>query len=310
MDSDPTRWSLEAPHCVLLIILNNKDKGLNINSQPFVCFDIETTGLNPLVDSVIEIGAVKFSVDQGEINRFESFIAFNGEIPEKVIKIHGITSDMLEGAPELSDVLIDFIRFIGDCPLVAHNASFDCSFIGYQLGKLGFTYPSNSVYDSLIISRKVFSHLQSHSLSSLKKTFEINSNQSHRALDDALATSEIFNLLTERWSKKRNRPLDNLKKEFPPIHFSDFSLETFNSHVEQVDQINEAMGLKRKVLITYLDKQNKKSEREILPTGIVLNNGYLYLDGYCYLRKEDRRFRLDRIQNIRIQPEELVKKYY
>ncbi len=273
-----------------------------MENHHFVSFDIETTGLNPLDHHIIEVGAVKFSHSQGIIDTYSSFVAYDGVIPEGVIKIHGITSKMLIGAPPISEILKQFSEFIGEASLLAHNSSFDASFIGYQIGRHGFEYPKNQIFDTLDLSRKLLPSLKSYSLTNLKKHFDIVADQAHRALDDAKATMELFNILIKDWSGRSAQSLRGLIKINPPIHFYDFTLKSFIKHQEKVESINKAIEKKDKLLISYSDRQNQRSKRFVLPSAISLNNGYLYLVGFCLLRKEERHFRLDRITDLEIQP--------
>ncbi len=273
-----------------------------MENHHFVSFDIETTGLNPLDHRIIEIGAVKFTLGQGIIDTFSSFVAYDGVIPKGVIKIHGITSEMLIGAPPIGQILEQFVEFIGEGGLIAHNASFDASFIGYQLGHHQLEYPKNQIFDTLLLSRKLLPTAKSHSLSNLKKQFNILVDKEHRALDDAKAAMELFNILIKDWTRPSVKYLSNLIQMNPPVHFYEFTLASFNKHQEKVKSINQAIEKKDKLLISYSDKQKHQSERFVLPSAILLNNGYLYLVGYCLLRQEERRFRLDRITHIETQP--------
>ncbi|MDH4129056.1 MAG: exonuclease domain-containing protein [Spirochaetota bacterium] len=273
---------------------------------PFTCFDIETTGLNPLDHNIIEVGAVKFTINEGIIDTFSSFIAFDGVIPKEVIKIHGITDNMIEDAPSISQVLKDFITFIDNNYLLAHNASFDASFIGFEIGKLGLEYPTNPIYDSLILSRKVFPNVKSHSLTNLIKTFKIESTQSHRALDDALATMKVFFKLIKRINNSGIKDLNYLKRLVTPIFFSQFTLESFNNFTKLLKQLNQAIDESNHLMITYTNRLNEVTKRDILPSSIILKNGYIYLEGFCYLREEERHFRIDRIKKLQVQSGTLI----
>ena len=117
--------------------------------KTYIIFDLETTGLNADKDnSIIEIGAVKLK--NGKIiDSYDTFVNPNVKLSKEIISITGITDDMLVDAPSEEDAVKSFINWIGDYPLVAHNARFDISFINnafskYNLGKL-----KNTLIDTL-----------------------------------------------------------------------------------------------------------------------------------------------------------------
>ena len=121
--------------------------------QPFdgeiVCFDIETTGLNKKYEVIIEIGAVVLK--NGELtDRFNTFVAPGRILSPEIIRLTGITDEMLEGAPSQEEALRAFLAFAGDRPLAAHNAEFDMGFISAGCRKYGIPFHNASIDLSLI----------------------------------------------------------------------------------------------------------------------------------------------------------------
>lgn len=169
-------------------IVKNYDKKQNYNK--FVVFDIETTGLSPINDMITEIGGVKI-VDGIVVDEFNQLVNPQRAIPQRIVEITGITDDMVKNQPTISEVLPDFEKFIEDCVLVAHNASFDIGFIREQFSKIGKTL-NNPVLDTLELTRALFPGLKSHRLNIVAKHLNIPLLNHHRAVDDAKATSEIF----------------------------------------------------------------------------------------------------------------------
>ena len=156
----------------------------------FVVFDIETTGFSPVNNRIIEIGAVK--VSGGKIvDRFSAFVNPDVPIPFEIVKLTGITDDMVSDAAFIDTVLPEFLDFCGDCVLVAHNANFDMSFIREntlrQKIEKQFTY-----IDTVAIARILLPHQGKHTLDAVAKTLGISLENHHRAVDDAEATAEIF----------------------------------------------------------------------------------------------------------------------
>lgn len=165
------------------------ESGQNFDAD-FVVFDIETTGFSPVNNRIIEIGAVK--VAKGEIvDRFSTFVNPDVPIPFEIEKLTSINDGMVMDAPFIEQVLPEFLAFCGDAVLVAHNASFDMSFIKEnalrQKIKKKFTY-----VDTVGIARILLPHQAKHTLDAVAKTMGVSLENHHRAVDDAEATAEIF----------------------------------------------------------------------------------------------------------------------
>lgn len=158
--------------------------------RSFVCLDFETTGLSGTRDCVTEIGAVK--VLDGEIvQRFSTLINPGRPIPPRVVALTGITNDMVEDHPRIQEVLPIFLGFLGELPLVAHNAKFDCKFLERDLGQMGRTI-ENPVADTLQQARLAVPGLPSYKLSYLTDYFSIPLQDAHRAWCDAEATARLY----------------------------------------------------------------------------------------------------------------------
>ena len=156
----------------------------------FVVFDIETTGLSPAKEKITEIGAVK--VSNGVIcDSFNVFVNPEKEIPYNIQQLTGITDDMVKDAPTIAEILPKFYEFVGDSVLVAHNASFDTSFIKQAAFDLGMEY-NFCVLDTLTLARATVKDVKNHKLDTLTKHFKVKLENHHRACDDALATANIF----------------------------------------------------------------------------------------------------------------------
>ncbi|MCM1304937.1 MAG: PolC-type DNA polymerase III [Lachnospiraceae bacterium] len=165
------------------------DGGQSLDDS-FVVFDIETTGLSPVNNRIIEIGAVK--VSEGKVvDRFSAFVNPQTPIPFEIEKLTGIRDDMVADAPLIEEVLPQFVRFCDGCVLVAHNASFDMSFIMDNSRRLGL--PAEYTYvDTMGIARVLLPHQSKHTLDAVAKTLNISLENHHRAVDDAECTAWIF----------------------------------------------------------------------------------------------------------------------
>lgn len=158
-----------------------------------VVFDTETSGLSPKTGHrIIEIGAV--AMNGAEITgEFQSLIDADCEISWQATNVHGITNQMLVGAPSAWQVFSDFRDFISDATLVAHNAQFDMRFLEFEFADLGFSL-INPSQCTLRLSRKLWPQLENHKLGTVARHVGAGFDglQQHRALDDARVTAEIW----------------------------------------------------------------------------------------------------------------------
>lgn len=157
----------------------------------FVVFDVETTGLSAVYNTIIELAAVK--IKDGEIiDRFTSFANPHHPLSITTIELTGITDEMVKDAPDVEEVLQTFYDWIGDSVLVAHNAGFDIGFFNAGLKKIGIPRVTNPVIDTLELARFLYPELKNHRLNTLCKKFDIELTQHHRAIYDAEATGHLL----------------------------------------------------------------------------------------------------------------------
>ncbi|MBR2950387.1 MAG: PolC-type DNA polymerase III [Lachnospiraceae bacterium] len=165
------------------------DKGQKLDDS-YVVFDIETTGFSPVKNKIIEIGAVK--VVQGKIvDRFSAFVNPHVPIPFRIEQLTGINDEMVMDAESIEAVLPQFIEFSKGCIFVAHNASFDMSFILENARQQGIAMEPTYV-DTVGIARVLLPNQAKHTLDAVAKTLGVSLENHHRAVDDAEATAEFF----------------------------------------------------------------------------------------------------------------------
>ncbi|RFU67808.1 PolC-type DNA polymerase III [Bacillus sp. V59.32b] len=157
----------------------------------YVVFDVETTGLSAVYDTIIELAAVKMR-DGEIIDRFESFANPHHPLSATTIELTGITDELVQNAPEVGEVLEKFRVWAGDDVLVAHNASFDMGFLNVGYKKIGHPKAANPVIDTLELGRFLYPEFKNHRLNTLAKKFDIELTQHHRAIYDAEATGYLL----------------------------------------------------------------------------------------------------------------------
>lgn len=172
-----------------------------------VVFDLETTGLSPERDAIVEIGALR--VVDGQVveeGRFESLVRplnAAGEllrIPWHAQRVHGISDEMVRGAPHLADVLPQFLDFVGTSPVVAHNAGFDCGFMRAAARRHGLVWSPPQEHCTVQLSRRAFPGERSHKLDLVAQRLGLSfaPGGRHRSIGDVQVTAEAYVRLLER----------------------------------------------------------------------------------------------------------------
>ena len=194
---------------VNIVVRPNKEVMLD---QTYVVFDFETTGFNAGgADSIIEIGAVK--IKNGEIlEKYDELINPGRPLPQKIIDVTNITDDMLEGKDNEENAVKRFIAWFGDCPMVAHNAKFDVSFLEMAYKKYNLGTFTNPVIDTLELSRTLDNTYARHSLSALVKRYEVPWDESahHRGDYDAEGTALVFHKMLKKLSNRNIETMNQL----------------------------------------------------------------------------------------------------
>lgn len=156
----------------------------------YVIFDTETTGLKDQFDQIIEIGALKY-IDNELVKEYDVLINPKIDIPEIITSITGITNDMVEHEKTIEQVLPEFIDFIGDLPVICHNAPFDIGFINTNLKRLNLPEMKNEAIDTVELAREYIPRAYNYKLETLKKYFKLDFG-SHRSVEDCKTTNYIY----------------------------------------------------------------------------------------------------------------------
>lgn len=249
--------------------------------EEFVVFDIETTGLSSLNNRITEIGAVKIK-NSVIVETFSKLINPVDSIPAKIVELTGITDEMVKNSPKIEEVLPEFISFIGDAPLVAHNVEFDIGFIRENARKLGLK-TENMLFDTIKLAKVLIPDLKRHKLNTVAKKLGIKIGNHHRALDDATATAKIFIRFIEMMKDKEIATVYDINEKLSKeLNYK----KLFTKHI--VILTKNYVGLKnlyRLVSTSHLDYFYKKpiipksvldKHREGLMLGSACVSGELY----------------------------------
>lgn len=269
----------------------------SLASTEFVAFDLETTGLSPLVDGIVEIGAVRFLADGTVCGTFSQLIDPRRPIPIRAQEIHGITESMVRGQPTLADVLPEFLAFLGTrdtTVLLAHNAPFDLGFLSLAFSLQELPLPGQPVFDSCDLSRRRL-RLPRYSLEVIGRSFGLIETEAHRGLDDSLLLKEVFvRLLAE---PPALRSLEALEATSRSLRFQDFS-RTLAPDPPGFPGLRKAIAARHMLEIRYRGGSQPGIPRRILPLQVVETRSELYLTAICQLNGQQKSFRLDRIEQI------------
>lgn len=169
-------------------------------TEETVVFDVETTGFSPLKERMIEIGAVK--IKNGEIGEsFCTYVDPEKRVSQRITELTSITNEMLVGAPKEKQALQAFLDFVGDRPLVAHNAKFDISFLTAATRRCNISYKAKYL-DTLALSQAVVTGIKNFKLDTLAKALDVQQIHHHTADDDALTLAGIYKKLLQKLEEK------------------------------------------------------------------------------------------------------------
>lgn len=154
----------------------------------YVVLDFETTGLRAGADQIIQVGAIKYN-NHEQVAIMNQLINPQRDISSRITSLTGISNDSVRNKPTISTVIHQLIDFIGDYPIVAHNASFDMGFL-YALEQYT-EIPRYAVIDTLKLARKVIRETPNHKLTTLAQFLRLEHN-AHDAIGDCLATAQIY----------------------------------------------------------------------------------------------------------------------
>jgi DNA polymerase III epsilon subunit len=261
----------------------------------FVALDTETTGLQPIVHRLVEIGAVRFRLDGWELATFQQLIDPEIPIPPEVQQVHGITDATVRRKPTIEHVLPQFIEFLGesDTILLAHNAPFDLSFLAMALTRLGIAYPLHSLFDTLEMARRLYPTWHSHRLENVAARLKIVNRAEHRGLSDARLVKEIF--LEMLKSMPTVKKLSELMRVTQPLTFADAPVYAIDPPAG-FEALTMAMTERRAITIVYEQGWQQPTPRMITPRLVLEIHGVAYVIAHCHLSDAERTFRLDRIQ--------------
>ncbi|MGN1358772.1 MAG: PolC-type DNA polymerase III [Bacilli bacterium] len=251
---------------------------LSLKDSTFVVFDTETTGFNAGGDDqMIEIGAVKICGDE-IVDRFDELIDPKRHIPNKITELTCITDEMVSGKDDEETVTKKFLTWAGDLPMVAHNAKFDISFIEMAMKKYNLGEFTNTVIDTLELSRALDQGFARHSLSALVKRYNVpwEEDAHHRADYDAEGTAHVFSKMVSKLTSQNINKISELDKLISKDEIYKFGRTYhFNAIAKNKQGLKNLFKIISLANTTYLYKTPRilRSKLNELREGLLIGSG-------------------------------------
>lgn len=245
----------------------------------YCVLDLETTGLSPNYDSIIEIGIIKVKENK-IVDKYNSLINPGFLINEYITSITGITNEMLKGKPKIIDLKKEVLNFIGNDVLVGHNISFDVSFL-----QKGFNEELKNEYiDTLQFCRKLFKELSHHRLTDMSNYLEISRNE-HRSMSDCLCTKELYDCIKE---KMKNNGLE-INDIFAKKNYSSKNIDIHAIKPDNIEIDEDNFFYNKHCVFTgKLEKMIRKDAMQlVVNVGGILDNSVTKKTNYLILGNND-----------------------
>ncbi len=281
-----------------------KARALEFFPQGIIAIDLETTGLSPLVDRIIEIAAMKITPEETTV--FQTLINPEIPIPPHTTDIHNITDEMVKDSPRLQDVLGELKDFMGDLPVIAHNAKFDMGFVVMGMQKSNIDLSSNDVYCSCKLARHTHMELPNHKLATLVKELNIPLLNHHRATDDAFAALKVFMHSLERVRTPLSPMLKRHGLLFSLNEFEKIDTEGLPEKLRNLEKLVKEAAV---VEIFYTGGNHKNEWRPVKLTSLLNSPEGNILYARCLWSDMQKSFKLKKVSDLRSPSAEDIAKW-
>lgn len=268
-----------------------------LSEIPLAFVDVETTGASAeLGDRVIEVGIAR--LERGTVvGRYQQLIDPERRIGPAISALTGITPAMVTGQPTFAAQLTAMLPLLRGAMILGHNVRFDLSFLEREMRRCGLQIAAAlddaPVGDTVRIARRRFGR-GGNGLQPLARRLGIPPTVAHRALADALTTASVFERLLEPVGGWACSLCDALREQGGPMGLMPSSPRRPLLPLE----LEEALDLRRPLVMEYLDADGRLTERRIQPLHVKRRGGELLLVAHCHLRNAQRTFKLDRIVRL------------
>ena len=259
-----------------------------LNELEWVAVDTETTGLNPWKHEILEIGAVRFTIDK-IIDRFQVLIVPSKKQDPRARAIHNITDEEIsKHGVQLEEAMQGLYSFVNDSPLIFHNAPFDVAYLNLASKSSSLSLLQNVYYDSLYLSRKYFPERKSHSLESIRAELEIDTGKAHRALSDAEATALLFSDILKNKAKNLNssQSLQKFLRFHRKLDKFQISLPKNFDEIERYFQ--SKIRRNESIKVRYRDQEGREHFNIVQPQEIMIFNQKIFIRSKIQFSSDER----------------------
>ncbi len=204
-----------------------------------IVLDTETTGLDYTREKMVEFAAVR--LENGKIkDQFQTLINPQQHIRKSSIAIHGITPEMVEDAPTEEEIMPKILEFMGDYPMVAHNAIFDYSFINEASKRVFGKEINNERIDTQQMFKEVYPELEAHGLNALTEKFNVELTNHHRAMGDTMGLALAYPALKKLYKQRfnwENKQLENVEYLFERYLRIQQAVTTLQSEMQDLKSV-------------------------------------------------------------------------
>ena len=230
-----------------------------------IAFDIETTGLSATHDRMTEIGAVLYAGDEIK-DTFQTFVNPHMPIPPDIKRLTGITDEDVKDAPEEDEAMRKFLEFVGDRPIVAHNADFDTGFMAEACARHDIPF-TPVVMDTLVLSQCLMTELKRFKLDIVSRKLKLPDFNHHRAYDDAAVVARIMSKFIPMLNDMGVETIDQINDALKDMHRMDIGR---NHHITLL--VKTKAGLKNLYKIisaSQIDYYNKTRKHPMMPRSLI-----------------------------------------
>jgi DNA polymerase III epsilon subunit family exonuclease len=269
----------------------------DIENVEFAIFDTETTGLDPRCgDRIVEIAAIRVRGSR-VLDTFESFVNPQRPISPGAFAVNRISDDMVRAAPAIGAVLPRLLDFIKGSCLCSYNLPFDLGFLKNEMAaNQGGALDGVPLLDVLAMARRLLPGLERHALSFVASSLGIAQHQEHRALSDVDITWQVFQKLK---AALRSKGISDLHHCISLFGVDQQALRDLTA--QKLSKIQEAVDDALRLKIRYMSgTDGAVTERIVLPKEVRQDRRHSYMIGFCFLKNEDRMFRVESILDMEV----------
>lgn len=287
--AEKTNWTSTPDEVGTILIAMDLNRAWT--EYTYVAFDTETSGAWPAGCDIVEFGAVKWRGGR-EIDEIQLLLKPREPMSDFIIGIHGITNEMVDGAPPISKEIERIRRFFDGSVAMAHHAPFDLGFVTADFESYRIPLPTEPVLCTSLLARKLIHGVPNHKLQTLVQHLGIDGGAAHRALDDARSCLQVGLKCCELMGERATLS-DLLRMQEKPLVWENYRLQGVSPLIDAI-----TLASREKAVFKFVYDKSKDF-REAKPLGIVRSPDGDFMQAVCLRDQTAKRFYLDKIKDFR-----------